>query len=289
MTGIKDWSIKAISDICIKTQNLKGPPRGLTAQHSLEILKYFTMAADISQNVEMFDRAKNTWITRIEDGELIAQEALNLAEEKRWREFQGRIYLAVLRRLAKRPMSTSISFHFTEDKAIQVSQNSSTQIFNIVCNSSCSDRPFGFNTAMVTNLSTEHRTRLFEGHWVLTKIQREFYGLEKACIPSVGTMSTMTKLEMAIWQELWEGCMRLTIRQQQSGLIHDDPLAMLTKMQELIKEASGTSRDGIVQELGKSADYAVLIRSDVFKDIDGLFKELQTNFTESLPNFFSVP
>ncbi|XP_006462855.1 hypothetical protein AGABI2DRAFT_179459 [Agaricus bisporus var. bisporus H97] len=291
MTGIQDWAIKAISDICMKTENLKGPPKGFTARHSLEVLKYFTIAADVSQNVEMLTRAKNTWLSRIEDGELIAQEALNLAEERRWREFQGRIYLAVLRRLAsRRPSNTEIfKFDRSEDKAVSTSQPLPAKILDIVCDPGSSNRPFGSNTATMMSLSTEHRARLFEGHWILTKVQREFYGIEKAYVPFAGPMSTMTKLETAIWEELWEECLKLTIRQQQTGLIHDDPLAMLAKMQEFIKEARDAPRDGHLRELGKLADYAVLLKPSLFKDIDALFINLKKKLIESLPGYFSVP
>lgn len=285
IAGTRTWAVNAISGPYEKYEKTTKKPatkfsQAFAFERTTDLLKAFTIAAELSQNQDMFKKAQETWITQIEDGQAIAQEALTMAQEKGWRQFQGRIYLAILRGLAKSKLPQPAPFVLFKTE----STATVCRILDVRKDAPKVNLPFGPNSAIALSLSSDHMTNLLKGHLVLTQLQREFVGVDGCHIPFGSPSEFGRKLETVIWEDSWKACVMHAIRHQQAGSIRSDLLAMLTHMQELMEDV-GKGKD--LEIFGKLIDYACLT-SNVQAAVT-LLGGLKDKFLENLGDYFFAP
>ncbi|KAJ3558984.1 hypothetical protein NP233_g11375 [Leucocoprinus birnbaumii] len=85
ITGTRTWAVHGVADLYEKYEQaeMKKPDADLSfifAEPTTDLLKCFTIAAEISQRKDMFERAKQIWLSDIEKGRAIAHEALAMVQ-----------------------------------------------------------------------------------------------------------------------------------------------------------------------------------------------------------------
>ncbi|KAJ3558983.1 hypothetical protein NP233_g11376 [Leucocoprinus birnbaumii] len=287
-TKTSKWAVYGIATLYEKSWEAK---KNLDAHFSCafepnnDLLKYFTIAAEFSQNEVMFGKAKQTWVKRIESGHDTPYQALALAQDKGWRHFEGRVYLAILRALTKsNPLSASpppapptFGFSRTEPPVpfLDAWKNAIEK----------GTLPFGPNTPLTRSLTPDQIARLSNGHLVLTQLQREFVGVSGWHLSLTSFNQFAHRFEASFWEDFWKACVRHATGRQETGAIHGDVFTLMKHMQEFMEDlANGTATlEGFNGSLLKDAGFASNVRAAAT-----LLNRLRDMLLDHLPDFFYI-
>ncbi|KAJ3568248.1 hypothetical protein NP233_g5831 [Leucocoprinus birnbaumii] len=201
-----------------------------------DLLKYFTIATEFSQNEVMFGKAKQTWVKRIESGRDTPYQALVVARDKGWRHFEGRVYLAILRALTKSNPLNASSPHAPPTFGLSRTEPP-VPFLNAWKNAiKKGTLPLGPNTPLTRSLTTDQIARLSNGHLVLTQLQREFVGVNGWHLSLTSFNQFAHRFEASFWEDFRKACVRHATGQQETRAIHDDVFALMKHIQEFMEE-----------------------------------------------------